>query len=318
MNLRTSVSRVDRPRRPINLTSATLVVSAAMAIGLLSAQSAAGEVTIERVDDTLQIKVNGRHFTTYNFGEDLPKPYFWPLRSNDAIITRPLENPEDHPHHKGVWIAVDEVNGIKFWVEQGKIVNREVEILNASGETASFQATNEWRGPDGKPVLVETTTVTCNDEGLMDFNIALTPAGEEATFEDTKEGFLAIRVPNGMRESDDGHVFNADGLQTAGRCWGVPSRWVNYDGPVDGETHGVAMFDHPSNPHPARYHVRNYGLFGISPFGDKAYSNGEEEASHVHLANGETYQLRYAIYVHPGEGDAEKIDSVYKNWAGKE
>lgn len=288
----------------------------AVAAVLWWASPAAAQVNIERGEDTLEINVGGEHFATYRFGDDLPKPYFWPVRSaGGAIVTRPLEDPEDHPHHKGVWISVDEVNGIKFWVEQSKIANREIELLQAEGDTASFRAINEWQDRHGNPVLIETTTVTIDANRLMSFDISLAPGGDEVTFEDTKEGFVAIRVPNGMRESDDGHVFNADGLQTAGKCWGVPSRWVNYDGPVDGQTHGVALFDHPDNPHPARYHVRNYGLFGISPFGDKAYSKGGEAPSHVHLGEGEAYRLRYALYVHPGAGKTDDINEVYNAWA---
>ena len=276
-----------------------------------------GQVTMERVDDTIEVAINGEHFTTYRFAASQPKPYFWPVRSQGgAIVTRPLEDPEDHPHHKGVWIAVDEVNGIKFWVEQGKIVNRETEILAADGETASFKAVNEWHNRNGEAVLIETTTVTINANRLMAFDISLAPAGDEVVFEDTKEGFVAIRVPNGMRESDEGHVFNANGLKTAAQCWGKVSPWVNYDGPVDGQMHGVALFDHPDNPHPARYHVRDYGLFGISPFGDKAYSGGKEPASHVHLGAGESYRLRYALFVHAGAGDADAIGQVYQTWAG--
>lgn len=280
------------------------------------AAPAHAQVKIESVDQTLQVTINGEAFTTYRYGADLPKPYFWPVRSaGGAFVTRSLEKPEDHPHHKGLWISVDEVNGIKFWVEQGKIVNRAIEILQAEGDTASFKAINAWQDKNGNPVLIETTTVTIDANRFMAFDITLSPGGDEATFEDTKEGFLAIRVPNGMRESDQGHVTNADGLKTADKCWGKTAVWVNYDGPVDGETHGVTIFDHPGNPHPGRYHVRDYGLFGVSPFGDKAYTNGKEPPSHVNLNSGEVYRLRYAVHIHAGAGNPDEINKLYQAWA---
>ncbi|MDA7979243.1 MAG: PmoA family protein [Pirellulales bacterium] len=304
-------------KRPFR-SSWAATLATVFTVSLVSSASANAQVTLERAEDTLDIKIDGELFTTYRFSDSLPKPYFWPVRSvGGAVVTRPIKDPEDHPHHKGVWIAVDEVNGIKFWGEQGRIVNRELEILRPAGVTASFRATNQWEDRNGKAVLIETTTFTCSTSRLLSLDISLAPAGAEVTFEDTKEGLVGIRLPNGMREADAGRVFNADGLKTAARCWGQPSTWVNYAGPVNGETHGVALFDHPDNPHPGRYHVRDYGLFSVNPFGDRAYSNGKKDPSHVHLTSGESYRLRYALFVHAGAGEPAEINSVFGSWAGK-
>ena len=54
--------------------------------------------------------------------------------------------------------------------------------------------------------------------------------------------------------------------------WGKPAEWVDYSGVLDGEKLGVALFDSPESfHHPARWHVRDYGLLAINPFGSSAF-----------------------------------------------
>ena len=51
-------------------------------------------------------------------------------------------------------------------------------------------------------------------------------------------------------------------------AWGKASPWVDYVGPVDGKTVGVAILNHPlSFRYPTTWHVRMYGLFAANPFG---------------------------------------------------
>src|SRR5436190_8213230 len=87
-------------------------------------EARADVVKLEKKDDGIVVTIDGKAFTTYNTAKSQPKPYFWPvLAANGANLTRSLERPEDHPHHKGIWCVVDEVNHIKFWAEEGKIAN---------------------------------------------------------------------------------------------------------------------------------------------------------------------------------------------------
>ncbi|WLD14302.1 PmoA family protein [Planctellipticum variicoloris] len=285
-------------------------------VGLLFAAGATqAQVTLERQDQTVAVKIDGKDFTTYHFSSDLPKPYFSPVMAADgAVVTRPINDPadKDHPHHKGIWTSVDEVNKIKFWAEKGKIVNAGVELVTPSGNPAVMKVVNHWLGEDGKPVLVETTKISIHANRLMVFEIALAKGEAPVEFEDTKEGLFGVRVATSMREKVGGTILNAAGETTMKNCWGKPSPWVDYSGPVAEKTYGVAIFDSPKNFRPSRHHVRDYGLFSVSPFGEGAYQNDASKKQLVHLDDQHpSLKLTYGIYIHSGDAAAGKVAETY-------
>ncbi|VAX41512.1 hypothetical protein MNBD_PLANCTO02-2811 [hydrothermal vent metagenome] len=278
---------------------------------------------------TVIVNIDGKHFTTYNTSSKLPKPYFWPVKSATGdIITRdliPLDyvKPKkgekrkrlDHPHHRGIWVSVDEVNHIKFWKEDGKIINKAVILQQASDNPAKLEVINHWMGKDGKPILIETTVISIYPNRLMAYDITLTAAKKKVTFRDTKEGLLGFRMVDSMNEKlGDGTSINNHNDKNMKGCWGKKADWVDYYGTVNGKTVGVALFDNPKNFRASRYHVRNYGLFTISPFGDKAYTKGKEAAKELVLQPGESVRLRYGLYIHAGntkQGNVSKVHTMY-------
>ena len=95
---------------------------------------------------------------------------------------------------------------------------------------------------------------------------------------------------------------------------GKYSNWIDYVGDVEGKVLGVTLMDNPSNFRKSRYHVRNYGLFSISPFGERKYTNGKEKALLLELNPGESVQLKYGLYIHAGETAQSNIPQVYENY----
>jgi hypothetical protein len=297
------------------------VVALSLCVGPASTQPSAlaadNVVRLTLKADALDVSIGGEPFATYNFAKTQRKPYFWPIRDREGqVISRPLLTPagkpwRDHPHHRGLWFAVDEVNGIKYWAERGTIANVSVEPVVPSGNPARFKVVNHWLDKKGEPLLIEATTISVYANRLIAYDATLTAGKEPVTFGDTKEGLFGFRMVDSMHGAA-AKIVSSDGHQGEKECWGKTFDWVDYDGPADGKVVGVAIFDNPQNFRPSRYHVRSYGLFSISPFGERDYTNGKNPPKPVHLDPGANLRLRYAIYFHDGDTQKGLVAETYK------
>ena len=296
----------------VQLCSFLLLMSVAVS---LPHANAGDKVQFTKADSTLDITIDGQPFATYNFSHELPKPFLMPVRTpSGVVVNRTLNDASDadHPHHKGVWNSVDEINGIKFWKEDGPIRNTSVKVIQSGGAVGIFEAINQWQHPETSvPQITETATFTIHANRLLVYDMTFTASDVDAVFEDTKEGMFGIRVAPSMKEKNGGHIVASDGSESSKDCWGKPFPWIDYYGTVDGKTVGVAIMDHPGNFRPSRYHVRDYGLFSVSPFGNKSYTNGTEEAAPVHLKQGETLRLRYGMYFHDGDTNESNVAAAW-------
>ena len=278
----------------------------------------------------------------------LPKPFVFPLYAPGGANVLDYA-PADHPHHKGLWVAVDEVTlsdgpdsfvagPFRHWVEDGLISTATYDPAEVGPppavdapprpEMVRWRFENEWLRPRAKPgegdsvVLREETTVTAYADGLTTYDITLLPVENTkrpltTEIHDTKEGFLGLRVAEWLTvEKGHGRIVNSAGGVGEDQCWGKPAAWVDYSGPAPGAggTVGVALFDHPGNFRPARYHARGYGLLAVSPFGPHAYSDGAEPEAPVEIpADG--LRLRYAAYVHAGDAAAGGVAAAFARYA---
>lgn len=291
-------------------------LSVALAVFVL-AKPALAEPKVELVkqESAVEVKIDGREFTVLRLDKQQAKPFFSPVRAADGtIITRGLDNPEDHPHHKGIWCSIDEVNGIKFWAEKGKIANQSVELVSAAGNPARLRLVNHWLDEEGKPLVIERTTVAIFANRLVVYDIQFTAGQKPVTFDDTKEGLFGLRVANSLRGKEGGKIVNAEGKQGEKECWGRESQWVDYYGNVGGKTYGVALFDGPHNFRQSRFHVRDYGLFTLSPFGQHAYTNGQLLPDPLVLEPGKSVTLRYGLYVHDGDTSQGHVADAYESY----
>ena len=289
--------------------------------------SASAQVRFTSGPDKIDVVINNQPFTTLYFGKDANKPYLWPLRSADGtIVTRrwPMEKDtdetHDHIHHRGLWFAVDDVNGVKFWGSDpsyaakdpaiGKILVKKTSTSDGA-KSGTLTATFDWTAPSGAVLLHERRIMTFYSDPTLrriDFDITLTAAGEAVVFGDTKEGAFAIRLADSMSEQHgNGQMVNAEGKRGMKEVWGHRSDWVDYSGTVGGEKIGVAILDATANPrHPEYWHARDYGLFAVNPFGRRSFDRTQQESRWT-LDAGQSLHFCWRVVIHPSDATSAGI-----------
>ncbi len=264
-----------------------------------------------------------------------PKPFYYPLIGPTGTpISRsyPMETVEgetnDHPHQRSLWFTHGKVNDVDFWAEtpgHGTIKEVAREAVVSGPGVGLIRTADHWIGPDGAKICEDTRVVRVYDTSaarILDFDITLKATEGPVTLGDTKEGAFGIRVATSMDVTrkeggktvkGDGQIVNAEGL-TDEDAWGKASSWVDYSGPVDGETVGVAILNHPSSfRYPTTWHVRTYGLFAANPFGWHDF--GQAEGGEVTIPKGQSITLRYRLIFHKGDAESAGIDSDFRSYA---
>jgi hypothetical protein len=303
------------------------------------------QVEMQQADsDHIAIKIDGQPFSDFYFGANYPKPFLAPLRTaSGLVITRkyPMENVEgesrDHQHHRGLFIGYGEINGLNFWenefkyqsnapknfdpAKNGKIVLSKLDEVKGGKKSGKIEAAFHWVGPDGAVILEEKRAMTfyASPEDLRVFDVDFTlTAKQAAQFADTKEGFFAIRVADSMTEKNGGLMTSSEGAETEKNVWGKSANWVDYDGTVNGQKVGVAIFDYPKNyNHPERWHSRAYGLFAVNPFGLKDFEPKAEGKGGYTMKADDELRFRYRIVIHPGDIPKKKLDDLYADYVKK-
>jgi len=310
---------------------------------LLLSLPLAAQVKITPSSDRIAVEINGQPFTTLFFGADANKPYLYPLRSaSGKVVTRdfPMQLVEgerrDHPHHRGLWFAHSDVNGIDFWANEnsqkgpktGRIAFREIFTWAGDKKSGFIILYFDWLDPAGKPILKETRFMIFwaePNQRSIDFDITLAPAAGPVTFGDNKDGLFAIRVAPSLEELAEGapavprrtgHIVNAAGARGEPEVWGKRSPWADYYGEVDGEKLGIAILDHPDNPrHPTYWHARGYGLFAANPFGARDFERDKTKDGSLTLLPGQTLRFRYRVIIHSGDAASAGIQAQFEKYA---
>jgi hypothetical protein len=302
----------------------------------------AAQVEIKQASDRIMVNIDGKPFTALFVTAEVNKPYLHPLRSaSGRVVTRyfPMDLVEgerrDHPHHRGLWFSHGLVNGYDLWANErnekgpkkGRIVLRKIFDLQSGKKSGVIAAFFEWRDTEGRVLLTELKRLTFYAEPnqrVIDSDSML-GAAEKVKFGDTKEGMFAIRVAPWLEEEANGapatpkrtgHMVNAEGAQGEQGVWGKRSPWVDYSGEVDGEKLGIAILDHPENPHfPTYWQCRGYGLCAANPFGASEFEHDPTKDGSLTLDSSQNVRFRYRVIIHSGDARSAGIAAQWMEFS---
>ncbi len=314
-------------------------------------------------DRKVDVMIDGQFFTAYIYPAEsvLKKPVLFPIKtSKGTTITRgfPLEprpnERTDHPHHVGLWLNYESVNGLDYWnnstaidsvqrlLKYGTIRHTGITQVK-NGKVGKLKVTADWVEKDGtgKIVLKEKTLYKFSgirDLRIIDRQTTLTAFETDVAFNDVKDGFLAIRVARELEHpSDKPDVFtDANGIETKIKVlnnegvvgkyrssekiegeavWATRAKWMNLSGKIGNENITIAMIDNPKNiNYPTYWHARGYGLLALNPLGEKVFSK-EKKTLNFTLKKGKSVTFNYRVVVKSGALSDAELDKLTSDFA---
>lgn len=273
--------------------------------------------SLSQTHQSLSIAWNDQQVLGYNFPEDGNRPFCHPLNLPGAPPLT-MNEPGDHVHHQGLWVAWKKVNEVNFWEQPapgsdptgfGKIVHQRIVSLKTDQTSASITSENAWIDWQGETHLTEQRHITVHtpSDKTMQISVSLTlrPNDRDVVF-DLRRGEpgadgrfysgMAIRFDNVITP---GNLLDEDGRTEPMDIFGKQSKWCSFttQHPDDNETYGVAIVDHPDNPrYPTTWWVRNrqnYCLIHPSPVYYEPF----------HLSSDESLRLQYSVVLYRGQPD---------------
>jgi hypothetical protein len=264
--------------------------------------------------EKISFRAGDRLLFEYRYTSTRPKTYVHPLCAPDGSPLT-LDGPEDHIHHRGVLLGWSDVNGYEFFGEdnpglpKGRIVHQRFEQITG-GPVPLVTAVNHWVGGN-EVILTERRTITAlppvDGTVRMQWDSELKAAKPDTVLRAGKAVYngLGIRL---IRSMDGGRVLNSSGADTVAEVNGESASWAAYTGALpSGETAGVAIFDHPSNPrHPTPFFVMNrFGYISAAPTFREA----------LPLDTATALKLRFAVVTFMGETRRDNLEKSFRLWS---
>lgn len=252
--------------------------------------------------------------------------YFHPLTSPAGVVLTDV-GPDDHRHHRGVFLAWVEMHGAggidaDFWgwgahapVKGRRIAHRTVAGAGSGARDgvsgAGFTARNGWLAEDKVMMNEELHTEFIARDGLhiLHLGYTLTPQIDVTLSRWAFSGFCVRTRKSGVAAFDPSGPVKLPAPQHDRPESDWPDRlWYAFTLDAgEGKRAGVAVFSHRANP-PTLWH----NIAGIGMLNPCIVAPGE-----VKLAAGKPLLLRYRVVTFDGEVPTEKLDALARDWAAE-
>jgi Methane oxygenase PmoA len=292
-------------------------------------------------ENRIDVFIGSALFTRFIYPDSLEKPVLFPiLDAGNNYITRgfPLDprpgEPSDHPHHIGLWLTYENVNGLDFWNNSYAIPPEKKSLYGwiktdsilkiSDGTVGTLIYHANWENQHHGILLEETTLYEFsgkNGERTIDRSTTFV-ADTAILFSDAKDGFLGLRVAHELQiphsqnqqfTDNKGNITNVKSdavssgnyLTSEGKwgdsVWSTRAAWCKLFGKIGEDSVSITIFDQEGNPdYPTFWHARGYGLFAANPLGKKIFTNGKSELN-LKLKKGDTLRFRYRILIQNGK-----------------
>jgi hypothetical protein len=294
----------------------------------------AAGLTAYQKDGSIQVRLDNLPLLAYRAQASLKYPYFSPLNGPVSGLSLIAESAEPYPHHRGLWLGCDPVNGGNYWadngLESGQIRSLELQLAAktaAPGTTTPGSPTPASPTP-GSVVFTEKCVWTRSGSSplhdqrryaisvpdkqrvLIDCRFVIT-ADEIVSIKSAKHSFFALRAAADISPTYGGTLMNSAGGTGAEGTYGKSANWCAYFGQRRQRpdvVEGIAILNHPKNfGGNCPWFTRDYGHLSPSPFAflDQPWT----------LAKGDSLELNYRVVLFAGTPQQAELDSIYHQWA---
>jgi hypothetical protein len=283
--------------------------------------------------DLITFQAGGSEVISYYHGYNSPPDvlderykrggYLHPVKSPNGVTLTNHLNPDQHPHHSGIWSA---------WTNT-EFQGRTPDFWNVHANTGRVDQQDSldvaWDGPvhagfRAKHHFVDLSApvpvVALNEEWKVKvypsagngrfhvFDLKVTQTANTAQplkLPEYRYGGVGFRGHVDWDDPDNATFLTSDGLGRDGHATRV--RWTHIGGHSDGQLAGIAIMDHPTNPrHPQSVRIHpNEPFFNYAPV----------QLGDMSIEPGSPYVVRYRYVTYDGEPDADAINQMWEDFA---
>ena len=275
-------------------------------------------LTAYQKDGRILIRYDNLPVLSYRTSPDAKYPYFYPLAGPKSGLSLTTESSLPYPHHRGLWMGCDPLNGGNYWADNGlksgQIKSIELELLESEADANSLSFTQkcEWKREGSHPFNDERRyTVTRPNDSLvfLDCEFKLT-AMENVSIKKAKHSFFALRAASDISPAYGGTLINSDGDIGAKGTYQKTADWCGYYGKrrLDPDvTEGIVIMNHPENfGGKCPWLTRDYGHLSPSPFYFRKKG--------TKYAKGESFKLSYRVVLFDGTAKEANLHDIFKSW----